>query len=141
MSDEIPQLSSAQLLAEISEKLDRTLAAAGQASLQAARTTRLIGSNMQLDARNRMAQVDTVETFRRSVNQLVTVLRQLDERPHTRTVVRDVTEDDARDITGVYFVGKRVPTKWAVGGAIILGALVMFLAMKVPAFLAVLGAL
>ena len=132
--DESQPFSSAALLAEINDKLDRTLSTAAQASLQAARTVRMVNANMQLDARNHMALVDTFDQFKRTVQKLGQIVEKLHgNRPPSLTVVQDVPSEPAReDITqthflgqpwvGVKVLGKRIPSKVVARGFVVIVA-------------------
>ncbi len=140
--DESPPLSSSALLAEISDKLDRTLSAAAQASLQAARTTRLLDANHQLDARQRMAQIDAIESLRRIVRDFEHAVAPLvaARRPPSLTVVADVPITTAAsrqdDDTGVFVLWRgtrrKIPTKMLVPLLIVCGGLLHWCAAHLP---------
>lgn len=106
MKDEQPQLSSAALLTELSEKMDRVASAAAQGSLHMARAVRIIDASHQLNARDRMALVDEVDKLRRINMMLEKAVAHLQNRPKSLTVVQDVPAERDDEKTGLVYMGK-----------------------------------
>lgn len=94
MKDENSPLSSAVLLAELSEKLDRVASTSAQASLHTARAVRILDANHTLSARDRMALVDVVSKQERLTVRLERVVENLSPRPASLTVVSDVKREE-----------------------------------------------
>lgn len=106
------------------EQIERFVSLLTQGVLEMKRNARLLAANQQLDARAQMRQVDATE---RVDKQLARLVRMLDNRSPSLTVVQDVPRDD--DVTstfmlgqpwvGVDVLGKRIPSKWVARGFVI----------------------
>lgn len=107
MSEKSP-LSSAVLLADISDKLDRVASTSAAAAAHTAKAVRILDANNQLSARDRMALVDVVETLRRLAPRFERAVETLQPRPASLTVISDVKKDDEEDWS---LVNIRLPGK------------------------------
>lgn len=144
MDEKSPPLSSAVLLADLSNKLDRVASVSAVGAAQMAKAVRILDANHVLSARDRMALVDVVEKQQKVAARLEAVAEKLAPRPKSLTVVADEREDDrAREHTGIIYVGRDgikrfkipgIPTKYllhcviillaiAVAGGVVLGRL------------------
>lgn len=126
MQDEKSPLSTAALLTEIHEAMQHVASASAMGAAQMTRAVRILDGNHALSARDRMALVDAYEKVNRVATRLEAAVEKMHPRPKSLTVVADVAEEKSGrhgDITGVFALGKRVPSKWVVrGGALLLVA-------------------
>lgn len=136
MKDEKPPLSSVALLSELNDKLDRMASAAAQGSLHMARAVRIIDAGHQLDARERMALRDEVDTLRKINMRLEKAVAHFQNRPLSLTVVQDVPTKRDDDNTGIVYIGKDgvkrfkvpgIPTKYLLHVVVILIAMAVAL--------------
>lgn len=89
-NDETPPLSSAALLAELLAEVKATRQTAAQASLQAARSVQLVAAGQQLDARERQAMRDMMDSARQVFGRFERLATKiLNDRPASLTVVQD----------------------------------------------------
>lgn len=136
-------LSSAVLLAELGEKLDRVASTSAQASLHTARAVRILDANTTLNARDRMALVDVITKQERLTLRLERAVERVAPRPPSLTSIQDVPSGRNDEITttfmigqpwvGVNVLGKRIPSKWVaklfVIGFVVFGVLMMLVGM------------
>jgi hypothetical protein len=121
MSSESEKSPPALTSAEQRELLERILSVATQATLETKRLNRLVASGHQLDARQRMAQMDMADKQDRVMKQL---LRLLDaNRTPSLTVVQDIPHEDQTQTVflgqpwwGITVGGKRIPSRWVARG-------------------------
>lgn len=126
MSDEKNTTPPSTLTPADRELLERILSVATQSALETKRLNRLVASGHQLDARQRMAQVDMVDKQDRVMKQLMRILDA--NRAPSLTVVQDVPSRDDTTQTvflgqpwwGVTVGGKRIPSRWVARGFLIL---------------------
>lgn len=120
MKDEKSPLSSAVLLAEISDKIDAVASAATQQALYTAKAVRILDARHQLSQREHTTLEGVTESLRRTTARLERASEALSPRPASITVVAD--KPDCEGITttimlgqpwvGVDVLGKRIPSKW-----------------------------
>lgn len=133
MKDESP-LSPVALLSELNDKLDRMASAAAQGSLHMARAVRIIDAGHQLDARERMALRDEVDTLRKINMRLEKAVAHFQNRPPSMTVVQDIPTTREDDHTGIVYVGRDGVKRFKVPGIptkYLLHVVIMLLAMAI----------
>jgi hypothetical protein len=92
MSSEKPSSQSGHSLAPVAEfhaKQDRTIELLAEVALQVGRMSRIASANQQLDARNKMAFSESVDTLRRSVVDVKQLVERIKRDP-SLTIIRDI---------------------------------------------------
>lgn len=115
MKDETSPLSTAALLTEIHDAMEHVASASAMGAAQMTRAVRILDAGHQLSTRDRVALERATDRAERVATRLEGVADKLSPRPKSLTVVTDVKEEKSGrhgDITGVFVLGRRLPSRW-----------------------------